>query len=139
MKKVFIDCPELIPCNPCESACSFGAIIIGKNIIDLPQVDLLKCTGCGKCVAACPGQACFVVDEDYQDDLATIDFPYEYLPEPVVGLQVYARDNEGRDICKGEVIKVIKNKNNQQTTIIRLAVPKKNVYQVRGIGIIEEG
>ena len=138
MRKVYIDCPELIPCNPCQFFCPTGAIFIGENITAKPEIELSKCTGCSKCVAACPGQACFVIDADYGKGIATIDFPYEYLPEPMLNSIVKAKDNEGKIICDGEILKIIKNKSNQQTSIIRLAVPKKLVYQIRGIGIYKE-
>lgn len=36
----------------CEVVCPFGAITMGKD--RLPIVDPEKCTGCGKCVEACP-------------------------------------------------------------------------------------
>ncbi|MFA6937709.1 MAG: RnfABCDGE type electron transport complex subunit B [Treponema sp.] len=36
----------------CVSACSFGALAMGKD--GLPKVDYSKCTGCGICVKTCP-------------------------------------------------------------------------------------
>lgn len=50
-----IECVQEIPCNPCENACPFGAIKIGDPITNLPVLDGEKCTGCGTCVAMCPG------------------------------------------------------------------------------------
>ena len=34
-----VECLQEIPCNPCESACKFGAIQIGENITALPCLD----------------------------------------------------------------------------------------------------
>lgn len=36
----------------CVSKCRFGAMTMGED--GLPVVDMAKCTGCGKCEAACP-------------------------------------------------------------------------------------
>ena len=35
----------------CDRSCPFDAI---RMVDGLPQIDLVKCTGCGKCVEACP-------------------------------------------------------------------------------------
>jgi Na+-translocating ferredoxin:NAD+ oxidoreductase RNF subunit RnfB len=36
----------------CVQSCLYDAIVMGKN--GLPDIDEEKCTGCGKCVEACP-------------------------------------------------------------------------------------
>ncbi len=97
MRRILIDCKEHIPCNPCQFACPTHAIVVGEDITELPHADPEKCVGCGACVAACPGQACFLIDPDFSESEATIDFPYEYLPLPPVGLEVEARNNLGGD------------------------------------------
>lgn len=138
MRKIFIDCTQNIPCDPCQHACPFGAIYIGENITNLPVTDIEKCTGCGICVAACPGQACFLIDEEFAPGRATLDFPYEYLPYPTEGLEVEARDNEGVTLCTGTVEKVIVNKRNNKTAIVRMSVPLEAAYKVRGMKRIKE-
>lgn len=50
-----IECVEEIPCNLCEAACPYGAIEVGEPIINLPTLLEDKCTGCGVCIASCPG------------------------------------------------------------------------------------
>lgn len=75
-----IECCQNIPCNPCETACRFGAITVGDPITNLPVLDESKCVGCGVCITNCPGLAIFVVDKS--KGAATVSFPFEYLPLP---------------------------------------------------------
>jgi heterodisulfide reductase subunit A-like polyferredoxin len=42
-------------CNRCVPACAFDALRIAGGLFDAaPEVDRVKCVGCGACVAACP-------------------------------------------------------------------------------------
>ena len=75
-----IECVQEIPCNPCSYSCKQGAITIGEQITNLPHLDEDKCTGCGQCVANCPGLAITIMDKSFSDKEAVIDFPFEYLP-----------------------------------------------------------
>lgn len=138
MRKIFIDCPEEIPCNPCQFSCPAGAILIRGALTARPETLPERCFACGSCVAACPGQACFLVDEDYSDTRATIDFPYEFLPLPQPGQVVEARDNGGNTVCMGEIIAVLERAAWQQTRVVRMAVPKQHVLAVRGMKMPEE-
>ena len=52
-----IECFQKIPCDPCFAACPVEAISEFDNINDLPEIDWEKCTGCGVCIAFCPGLA----------------------------------------------------------------------------------
>lgn len=131
MRKIFIDCPECIPCNPCQYACPTGAITVGEQIIDRPRTDPDKCVGCGLCVAACPGQACFLVDPDFEPGAATVDFPYEYLPQPQPGQVAQARNNAGQTVCQGTVVQVQPGAGH--TSLVRLRVPVEYAYEVRGM------
>lgn len=133
MKKIFIDCTENIPCDPCRHSCPVGAITFDGDITDNPTRHPELCIGCGKCVAACPGQACFLVDEEFAPGRATVDFPYEFLPRPAVGMAVTARNNEGEDVCDAVVEAVIDVKSNHQTAVVRISVPVEHAYHVRGM------
>lgn len=132
---VVIECIQEIPCNPCEAACPSGAIKIGDSINNLPVLDEDKCTGCGICISSCPGLAIFVIDLGYDDESALISFPSEYLPLPVVGEEVPASDREGKEICKGKVVKVIDKPTNGHTPVVSISIPKKYALLVRGISI----
>lgn len=127
------ECVEQIPCNPCETACRFAAIRIGENISDTPKLQEDKCTGCGMCVAACPGLAIFVVDKSYSDEVGSVSFPYEYLPLPEVGAAADAVDRSGQTICVGAIKKVLTTKKSDRTTVITVEVPLAFVDVVRGI------
>ena len=120
-----IECVELIPCNPCETACPRNAISVGDDITALPVLDEEKCTGCGVCVATCPGLAIYVKDYTYEEERATILFPFEYLPLPGKGQSVEMTDRFGRVVCEGEVLLVNTSKRNNNTSLIKAAFDKK--------------
>ncbi|MHC2994834.1 MAG: 4Fe-4S binding protein [Candidatus Atribacteria bacterium] len=130
---VIIECFQEIPCDPCAISCKLGAIKPFEDINDLPQVDFDKCTGCGICISSCPGLAIFVIDENYSEKEALSKLPYEMLPLPRKGEDVYALDRTGKIVGKAKVIKVLKTKN--QTNVITILVPKNMVMKVRSIKV----
>ncbi len=130
-----IECIQEIPCNPCEAACAFGAITIGASINNLPVLDEDKCTGCGICISSCPGLAIFVIDLTYDHESALISFPFEYFPLPMIGEEVPASDREGKEICRGKVVKIIDKPINGHTPVISISIPRRYALLVRGISI----
>jgi ferredoxin len=131
---LIIDCKEKIPCNPCESACPKKIINIGSSITNLPELkDSHKCTGCGNCVASCPGQAIFLVNVEYSDNFCSFTFPYEFNKIPDVGQYVKAVDGNGTEICKAKVISVKNNKRNNRTILVTILIPKEKYESVKGI------
>ena len=134
---VVIECAERIPCNPCEAYCPQGVIKVGDDINNLPSLDGAKCTGCGLCIAACPGLAIFVVNGAYTESDALISIPYEFLPLPRVGEQVEALDREGRKTCLAKVVQVRDNEKFDGTPVISFTVPKEKCMEVRHIRLLE--
>ncbi len=126
-----IECVEEIPCNPCETACSVHhSITIGENITDLPVLNEATCTGCGLCIAACPGLAIHVKDYTFEDTRASILFPYEYLPLPEKGQLVQMTDRFGETKCKGEILSLNNSKRNNRTVLIKAAFKKDYFTEV---------
>ncbi len=127
---VVIECPERIPCNPCVDACPQGAITIEGSIIELPQVDYEKCTGCLMCIPRCPGLAIFVIDERPEAH-SIIYIPYELLPIPERGARAIGLDREGRERCEVEVVKVLQSPKFNRCTVIGISVPKGLENEIR--------
>lgn len=128
-----LECIQEIPCNPCEDACPQGAIRIGDRITDLPGLDADICTGCGLCVARCPGLAIFIVDKTYSPDTAAVGFPHEYHPLPEKGQIVRAVDRRGDAVCDGKVVRIVNAAGFDRTPVVTLEIPKAFADEVRGM------
>ena len=130
---VVIECDQAVPCNPCEIACTRGAIIIGSPITNPPQVDLSLCTGCGLCLASCPGLAIFLVEEEFGPQEVAISFVYEFLPLPEIGQEIEATDRRGRVVTTGRVIRVRNPASFDLSPVVTIAVPREHMNVVRGM------
>ncbi len=128
-----IECVQEIPCNPCEAACSFGAIHIGEPITNLPILDGEKCVGCGICVSRCPGLAIVVVDKTYSETTATVAFPFEYYPIPEVGEIRGAMNRKGEVLCPGKIVKVMNPASFDHTPVVTVEIPKEYADEVRTV------
>lgn len=127
-----MECTQNIPCNPCQDACPKGCITIGTNITSLPVVDTARqCIGCGMCVASCSGQAIFLIDEDYEEDYASITIPYEFLPLPKEGEKGKALGRSGAVVCDAEVVSVRSAKAFDHTNLLTMKVPKDMADKAR--------
>lgn len=130
---VVIECFQEIPCDPCYHSCRFGAIKPFGSLNDIPHVDWDKCTGCGVCVAACPGLAIFVVDETLSDTQCLIAMPYEFLPLPQKGDPVYLLDRSGNKLGQGVAYRVVPGKKPQGTPVVWVSAPKQLSMEVRNL------
>ncbi len=131
---VIVECPQRIPCNPCHTSCPTGAIVAFQDINDVPKVDYPKCTGCGLCVAVCPGLACFVADMSYAADTALMKLPYEFLPRPTVGQMAQLLNRVGKNVGSGKVVRVLEP-HKDKTLVVHVEVPKVLVNDVRAIRV----
>ncbi len=121
---VVIECTQNIPCNPCQDACPKGCITVGSCITSLPQMNAdSNCSGCGQCVAVCPGQAIFLVDEDIGNGYASVTIPYEFFPYPEAGDAGTALDRSGTAVCEAEVISLKAPKSFDATALLTMRVP----------------
>ncbi|MGI6603773.1 MAG: 4Fe-4S binding protein [Firmicutes bacterium] len=127
-----IECPQEIPCNPCETACPRGAIRVGEPITNCPELDATLCSGCGLCLTACPGLAIFLVARNPGGE-AEVTFPYEFLPLPELGAEVEAVNRKGQRVGTGRVVAVRQPKGADGTWLITLAVPDDLAADVRGM------
>lgn len=128
-----IECVQEIPCNPCEDACPFKAIHIGTPITVIPTLRQDICTGCGMCVAGCPGLAIFIVDKSYSETVATVSFPFEYLPLPRKGDEVEAVNRAGEFVCMGMVARIVDSRKNDRTPVVTIEIPKEYADTVRSM------
>lgn len=129
-----IECTQNIPCNPCQDACKVGCIKVGSNITALPVVDQqAKCIGCGLCVANCPGQAIFLVEQ--KEDWAEVTLPYEFLPLPEKGDKGMALNRAGQPVCPAEVVSVRAAKAMDHTALLTMRVPREYASTARFIRV----
>ena len=128
-----IECLEDIPCNPCESSCNVGAIIVGEDITNIPHLDGEKCVACQTCVYICPGQAIFMVDESLANGMATVMMAYEYRPLPEKEDVVSALDRAGQILGDAKVVAVRKTQRMDRTATVTIEVPIEWSMRARAI------
>jgi len=134
-----VECFQRIPCDPCHYSCRSGAIKEFKDINDVPEVDWEKCTGCGVCVAACPGLAVFVMDETASASECLVAMPHEFSPLPREGDTVDLLDREGVALTRGMVERVIPGRKPAGTPVVWVRAPKEYSLTVRGLCLTKEG
>ncbi len=134
-------CYQEVPCNPCTSVCPVGAIRTEQDeITGLPYItDLNACTGCGNCVAVCPGLSMILVD--YRDDPRhpLVTLPYEIWRERVeVGQKVPVTDVDGAILGYYPVEKISIRRKYPGTMLVQIKVDKKVAKAAMGIWVQEK-
>lgn len=129
-----IECPERIPCDPCVGACPQGAISIPGSMVELPEIDHEKCTGCLVCIPRCPGLAIFVIDET-PDDHSIVYIPYEFIPRPKKGDTATGLDRDGKERCDVTIHKIIDSPKFDHCAVVGFTVPKDLCHDIRFIKI----
>ncbi|MDR0654591.1 MAG: 4Fe-4S dicluster domain-containing protein [Synergistaceae bacterium] len=133
---VIVECPQRIPCNPCNTSCPAGAITPFEDINDTPEINYPKCTGCAICVAVCPGLACFVIDLSFAPDKALYKLPYEMLPVPAKGAAVDCLNRTGEVVARGTVEAVTEPKKDK-THVVHVSAPKELAGDIRAIRVVK--
>ncbi|MDD3642071.1 MAG: FAD-dependent oxidoreductase [Candidatus Krumholzibacteria bacterium] len=135
-----IRCVEEIPCNPCVDSCPNRSIAIpGDSIMGLP-VFSGECSGCLKCVAACPALAITIVrrGHDPQRGLSLVVVPYELDPAGLrEGLAVATVDMNGEAVGEGTVVRVRKAPGDPKRMLVSLEVPDAEAVKVAGLRALE--
>ena len=127
-----MECTQNIPCNPCQDACPKGCIQIGADITALPAVSTdERCVGCGMCVAACSGQAIFLVNDETAGGFGEVTMPYEFLPLPQRGEHGVALDRSGAPLCDCQVVGVKSSPAFDKTNLLTIRVPGDMVMRAR--------
>lgn len=129
---VLIECPQPIPCDPCAKVCPRNAI--SKELCSPPKPDFDKCTGCARCVTACPGLAIFIVDASLPGNKARVMMPYELIPVPRKGNLVTVTDRRGRKLGKALVVASTQVRG---ATLLTVEVDKEVVLDVKSISLDE--
>ena len=134
-------CYQEVPCNPCTSVCPVGAVKTQDDkITGLPYMaDMDACTGCGSCLAVCPGLSVTMVDfrEDPNHPLVTL--PYEVWRDKVeVGQNIPITDIDGAILGYFPVEHVSSRRKYPGTLLVRLKVHRNVAKSAVGIWVQEK-
>ncbi|MBN1885976.1 MAG: FAD-dependent oxidoreductase [Candidatus Krumholzibacteriota bacterium] len=141
-RKVYpiIRCVEEIPCNPCVDSCAKCSITIpGDSIMGLPVFDG-ECTGCMKCVAACPALAINLIQPDWNEERGTslLVLPWELdAGDLAEGRIVTTVDMEGNPVGEGTIVKHRPSPIDPNRRLVSIEVPKEDAFDVAGFLVLE--
>jgi len=125
------ECYQDIPCDPCLHSCYLHCITM-ESLTSTPKIDQAKCTGCGLCVAACPGIAIFLLE--LKGERGYLTLAYEFAPLPEEGEIVDALDRRGKPVAEAKVEKVYSLPGvdkSTRTTLVKISFPQEKIMEVR--------
>ncbi len=134
-------CHQEIPCNPCTSVCSKDLIkILDGSITSIPSFvgceDEEDCTGCGKCVAICPGLAITLVDFRKDPENPRVTIPLEMGSSAAdIGDKLTVISDTGEELGEFEVQSVRELPKFSNTKLVRIKIPKKIATLAAGFQI----
>lgn len=132
-------CSEEIPCNPCATVCPVRAIQLKPlrgTIMDLPYFAGNRCTGCGVCVAICPGLAITLVRR-ISDDRAQIVLPWEFNVDFEIGAEMDLVDQKGGFVERAAVASM-RRIAARKTWLLTFEVNVEHVSRIAGIRVQPE-
>jgi len=131
-----IRCVEEIPCNPCVDSCTKCSIVIpGDPIMGLPEFSG-ECTGCLKCVAACPALAITLVrpDAGESDGTSVVVVPYELESSSLEkGMEVRTVDFSGNTLGTGKIVRVNKSPGDEKRMLVSVEVPSDQAVDISAL------
>jgi NADPH-dependent 2,4-dienoyl-CoA reductase/sulfur reductase-like enzyme/Fe-S-cluster-containing hydrogenase component 2 len=134
-------CVQEVPCNPCTSVCPVGAIRTeNDDITGLPYLtEIESCTGCGSCVAVCPGLSVSLVDYRKDPERPLVTLPYEIWRDRVAeGQEVPVTDVDGAILGYFPVRKVKSRKKYPGTLLVQVEVDRPVAKAAVGIWVQEK-
>lgn len=136
-----IRCVQEIPCNPCLDVCPKKGIEKEKGTLTgLPFFKGDICSGCNKCILACPGLAIILVDETYDNECkkALLRIPFEFAEGQVtIDSEVITVDMVGKRVGLGKIVKIKNAKSQDRCPLLYVEVPFEDRLSVTGIRIQE--
>ncbi|NHJ05028.1 MAG: sulfurtransferase [Candidatus Heimdallarchaeota archaeon] len=130
-------CAQEIPCNPCMTVCSRDLIKPqGKSITALPYfTGEQDCTGCGKCVAICPGLAISLVDYRKDSELVNVTLPMELSEKRLKKGDIVNIMSNTSDLGEFVIERIRTLKDYPKTELITIKLPKEVAKHATGIRV----
>ncbi len=121
-----IECLEEIECKLCQAACPDNAIQISRSKGTF--LNESACTGCGKCISACPAKVPVLIHEPEGRSTAQLTLPLpqqlSVQPKELVGLI----NRRGEALGSGKVLEL-----SDSEGWIKVDVPSHLAWEARGV------
>ncbi len=127
-----IECIEPIACRVCEKECPVNAIQIERTASGNTQKFLLEdaCTGCGKCVQACPSAVPVMIEGDQSKSYSTLLLGYREKQKIKKGDRVSLLNRKGEVLVSSRVLDQFVD---GEVPLFKVEVPSHLIWEVRGM------